>query len=139
MIGTSNVVASSPGKSYAQATPFDHLDKGQYLFQTRCAACHTIGNGVRIGPDLLGITHTRDRAWLTRFIQKPDVMLEEKDPIATALFAQYKQVQMPNLRLGPEDVEALVKFLEKQDGSNSNQNTATAKTPATAAAEKSPQ
>jgi protein SCO1/2 len=139
MIGVAAIPQASTGKSYAQATAFDHLDKGQYLFQTRCAACHTIGHGVRIGPDLLGITNSRDRAWLTRFIQKPDVMLEEQDPIATALFAQYKQIQMPNLRLGPEDVESVVKFLETQNGSASNQPTTAADAPATTHSEKSPQ
>jgi len=127
-----------PEKSYAEA-PKLNLNQGQYLFATRCAACHTIGHGVRIGPDLLGVTNVRDRAWLVHFIQKPDVMLEDKDPIATALFAEYKQVQMPNLRLGPEDVEALVKFLEKQSAPAANPNTAEAKSPATSTMEKAPQ
>ncbi len=47
-------------------------DKGQYIFATHCAACHTVGHGVKIGPDLQGVTNTRDRAWLLHFIQKPD-------------------------------------------------------------------
>jgi protein SCO1/2 len=87
-------------------------DRGQYLFATRCAPCHTIGHGVKIGPDLQGITATRDRVWLLRFIQKPDVLLAEKDPVATSLFKQYKEVRMPNVRLGPDDTEAIVRFLE---------------------------
>ena len=56
----------------------------------------------------------RDRSWLLRFIQKPDVMLTEKDPLATALFKQYKEIRMPNTRLGPDDTEALVRYLEGQ-------------------------
>jgi hypothetical protein len=63
---------------------------------------------------LAGITNVRDRQWLLRFIQKPDVMLAEKDPLATLLFEQYKEVQMPNLRLGPKDTENLVQFLETE-------------------------
>jgi protein SCO1/2 len=101
-------------KSYAQAAPLNVTDRGQYLFATRCAACHTDGHGVKIGPDLAGITHTRDRSWLLRFIQKPDEMLAEKDPLATALFKQYKEIRMPNVRLGPDDTEAVLKFLEGQ-------------------------
>src|ERR1044072_2621277 len=31
------------------------IDKGAYLFHTRCSACHTIGNGDKGGPDLLEI------------------------------------------------------------------------------------
>ncbi|HSB68566.1 MAG TPA: SCO family protein [Candidatus Methylomirabilis sp.] len=112
--------AQKPGKSYAEAAPLPmpaqgkHLFAGQYLFQTRCAACHTLGQGDRIGPDLLGVTARRDQGWLARFIQRPDQMLAEKDPLATALFAQYKNVQMPNLRLGPGDVEVLLAYLEAQ-------------------------
>ena len=30
------------------------FDKGQYMFSSRCSACHTIGRGDNIGPDLLG-------------------------------------------------------------------------------------
>jgi len=125
------------GTSYADASTL-HVDKGQYLFQTRCAACHTIGHGVRVGPDLLGVTNVRPRDWLTRFIQKPDVVLEDKDPIATALFKEYKGVQMPNLRLGPGDVDTLVTFLEKEAAAADHQEAVAAKSPEKSA-EKQPQ
>jgi protein SCO1 len=115
------------GENYAGATAL-LVSKGQYLFATRCAACHTIGHGERIGPDLLGVTGIRDRSWLAHFIQKPDQMLAEKDPLATALYEQYKQVQMPNLRLGPEDTESLVAYLEAQGAALSRQAGTIAKT-----------
>src|SRR5215831_16266070 len=38
---------------------------GQAMFKKICAPCHTIGVGVRVGPDL------RDRAWLSSFIRNP--------------------------------------------------------------------
>jgi len=100
-------------KSYAEAGAL-HLDKGQYIFATQCAACHSIGHGDKVGPDLLGVTNVRDRTWLTRYIATPDKVLNEKDPIATALFDKYKPVNMPNLRLGTEDVAVLISFLEAQ-------------------------
>lgn len=90
------------------------LDKGQYMFGTQCSACHTIGHGDKIGPDLLGITNIRDHAWLMRFIQRPNEVLAEGDPIATALFKKYKEVQMPNLRLPTPDAESILKFLADQ-------------------------
>jgi protein SCO1/2 len=101
------------GPSYTEARKID-LKSGPYLFSTRCAACHTIGHGDKIGPDLVGVTNQRDHDWLTRFITEPDKLLAENDPIATALFAKYKQVQMPNLRLGPEGVKSLIDFLQTQ-------------------------
>jgi protein SCO1/2 len=105
--------ATKPAKSYAEAAPMK-LNAGQYVFATHCAACHTVGNGDKIGPDLLGVTNVRNREWLTRFIQEPDKVLAAKDPIATALFKKYKQVRMPNLRLSDDDTAWLVKFLQTQ-------------------------
>ena len=101
-------------RSYAAARPIVGLEPGAYLFDTKCAACHTFGDGASIGPDLAGVTHARDRAWLERFIKTPDEVLAEGDPIATALFAKYNQVVMPNLRLGDGDVAAVLKHIEAQ-------------------------
>lgn len=100
-------------QNYANAAPFK-IDKGQYLFATRCAACHTIGSGDKVGPDLLGVTSKRDRAWLTRFIAVPDKMLAEGDPIATALFEKYKRIPMPNVGLHDVDAATLVEYLERE-------------------------
>jgi len=94
-----------------------NLDKGAYLFATRCAACHTIGNGDKIGPDLLGVTSVRDLNWLRRTISEPDKLLAEKDPIATALFKQYKEVQMPRLGLAEADVNVLIDFMKRETAS----------------------
>jgi protein SCO1/2 len=97
-----------------------NIDKGQYIFATRCAACHTIGNGDKIGPDLLGVTSVRDRAWLARKIAEPDKMLEEKDPISTALFQKYRGIRMPKLGLNETDVNTLIEFMKIQTMSSNN-------------------
>jgi protein SCO1 len=106
------------GKSYELATRGDapSTDHGAYLFKSRCAACHTIGGGDSIGPDLRGVTAVREMSWLSRFIQTPDKVLSEKDPIATTLFKKYNGVSMPNLRLGKVDAEALIKYLKDASG-----------------------
>ncbi len=111
------------GKSFAEAppTPAYLSDKGAYLFQTRCAACHTIGQGDSVGPDLLGVTKNRKRDWLASFIALPNMMLAKKDPIATALFARYNQLPMPNLRLNDVDVNALLGYLEAHDAASHGQ------------------
>ncbi len=94
-----------------------NIDKGQYLFATRCAACHTIGNGDKVGPDLLGVTNVRDRAWLSRIITEPDKLIYEQDPIATALFKKYREIRMPRLGLPQEDVNTLIEFMKTQTAS----------------------
>jgi protein SCO1/2 len=108
---------STPGTSYAEKPPLppSASDKGAYLFQTRCAACHTIGQGDNLGPDLLGVTTIRKPDWLAGMISAPNEMLSKKDPVAIALFAKYKELRMPNLRLGEVDVNALIGYLKAQD------------------------
>jgi protein SCO1/2 len=105
-------------KSYAEAAPVDLNDKGRYIFATHCAACHTIGHGDKIGPDLLGVTNVRERTWLTQFILRPDKVIADGDPIAVDLFKKYKQVNMPNLRLADVDIKALLDYLEAQSATD---------------------
>src|SRR6266850_5443673 len=59
-------------KSFAEAPATMKFDRGQYTFANHCAACHTIGRGDHLGPDLLNVTTTRERDWLTNFITAPD-------------------------------------------------------------------
>jgi protein SCO1 len=84
---------------------------GQYLFAKDCAACHTLGQGDKIGPDLKSVTRLRDREWLERFLHEPDKMREAGDPIVVALTERYK-VLMPNLYLGDQDIAALLDYLK---------------------------
>lgn len=102
-------------RSYAEARELS-MSKGQYLFATRCAACHTVGGGDGVGPDLQGVSAARDGAWLRRFIQFPDRVLADGDPTARELFARYGQVNMPNLHLGPDDVSAVMEYLATGSG-----------------------
>ncbi len=105
---------------YAEAPEVRNISQGEHLFRTRCVTCHTIGNGEEglpeglRGPDLLAVTKKRDRAWLTRWIAVPDQMLEEGDPIAMALYAQYDNLPMPNMRLSPLDVKDLLSYIKSE-------------------------
>ena len=104
---------AAPRRSYAEAKPIGTIDASEYLFATKCAACHTIGRGAGVGPDLAGVTARRDRAWLAQYIAQPDRLLARGDPIAKALFAEYKQVPMPNLGLTEPQVENLIAYLAR--------------------------
>src|SRR3954463_8866896 len=53
----------APVKSYADLGGVKNVDRGEYLFKSRCAACHTIGKGDAVGPDLANVFERRDRAW----------------------------------------------------------------------------
>ncbi len=93
------------------ARPLAQTPDGAALFKEKCTACHTIGSGVLVGPDLQGVTKLRDRAWLSQWILAPDKVLASGDPIATQLLQQFNNIPMPNLGLTPEQVDALITFL----------------------------
>ena len=111
-----------------------NLDPGQYLFTKKCGACHTVGQGDKIGPDLLGVADARNRDWLMRKIQNPEQLLAEKDPITMALAEKYGHVTMPNLRVADDDANHLIGYLVSQT-SALNRQAAAAKKAATKAAE----
>ncbi|MCK6579393.1 MAG: cytochrome c [Anaerolineae bacterium] len=89
--------------------------EGQTIFQQKCTACHTIGSGDLVGPDLEGVVARRDEDWLTRWITTPDQMLAENDPIATQLLQQYNNIPMPNLSLTQSQVAAVIAYLQSTD------------------------
>jgi protein SCO1/2 len=68
-----------------------------------------------VGPDLAGVTIRRERAWLVQYLRAPDKMLAAQDPIAVALSVKYKNVPMPNLRLGDGEIAMVLSYLESQE------------------------
>src|SRR5215471_19349274 len=66
------------------------------IFGKRCTACHTYGKGIKVGPDLKGATERRKHDWLLKFIHSSSTVIKSGDPIATNLFAQFKQQRMPD-------------------------------------------
>ncbi len=105
-------------RSYEDAPELRKITNAETIFRTRCSSCHTIGKGdglPRVGPNLLGVTRRRDHEWLARWIQEPDKMIAERDPIAIGLMVKHDYVQMPNLRLKAKEVEAVIAYLENED------------------------
>lgn len=105
---------------------FQTADQGQAIFKQKCSACHTIGGGKLVGPDLKDVTQRRDLTWIKDFISSPDKMIASGDATANQLMAEYNNMRMPNLGLSPTEVEALVAYLENPNLEN---NTPAATTP----------
>lgn len=78
-----------------------------------CVACHTIGKGKLVGPDLLGVTERRDIDWLRKWMKNPDEMLKN-DPIAMEMLKVH-MVPMPNQGLTDKEVEALIEYMRYED------------------------
>lgn len=81
-------------------------------FNGRCTACHTYGRGIKVGPDLKGVTERRKRAWLLEFIHGSSGVIKSGDPTATALFAQFKQQRMPDwVDLSEKQINDILDYL----------------------------
>jgi protein SCO1/2 len=100
-------------QSYVEAGAITGYDAGKYLFFTQCAPCHTIGGGESIGPDLRGVTRTRDPQWLRKIVQTPESLLDSGDPLANALLKKYS-VRMPNLHFDNAATDSLIGYMDRQ-------------------------
>lgn len=87
---------------------------GQVIFEQKCQACHTIGGGRTVGPDLKSVTERRETDWLLRFIVSPERLIAE-DPIAQQLVQEYG-IPMPNLGLSEQDAAEVLAYIEAQSG-----------------------
>ena len=102
----------------AWLAPINHgeaAQTGKEIFQSVCAACHTIGKGKSVGPDLAGVTSRREESWLKRQIKDPESLIEEKDPIALQLLREADDVPMPPPDLSDEQVAAVIAYLKSTE------------------------
>jgi len=82
------------------------------IFTTRCMACHTFGKGVKVGPDLKGVTERRQRPWLLKFVRSSQTVIASGDPTATGLFEQFKQQRMPDWTdLSEDQINSIMDWL----------------------------
>jgi nitrite reductase (NO-forming) len=120
--GAIGVIDATGGTPESAAEPLEHHNfpatasgpadpdaaRAKLLFESKCVACHTIGQGPKIGPDLRGVTSRRTDLWLSHWLQSPETMLA-KDDSAKAMLKRFT-IPMPNQDLTPQDIEALLKF-----------------------------
>ena len=99
----------------SQAPVATAQSEGAELFQSYCESCHSLDTQDGIGPGLAGRIKQRDKIWLKRWIKEPNRLLDEHDLTAEALFYQYNQINMPNLRLTDQQVEKIVNYLEENE------------------------
>jgi mono/diheme cytochrome c family protein len=79
------------------------------IFHKRCTACHTYGRGVKVGPDLKGVTERRQREWLLKFINSSSKMIRSGDTTANELFTKFKRERMPDWSdLSAQQVNAIL-------------------------------
>ena len=84
---------------------------GKLAFESKCLACHTIGQGKKLGPDLAGVTKRRKDDWLARWLKSPEAMLKS-DGDAKAMLKEYNNIPMPNQNLSDAEIRQYLKYFE---------------------------
>ena len=92
-------------------------------FKKQCTACHTIGEGDKIGPDLAGLSKRREVEWIVKFVNYPSGMIEgdeeeegyeKADPIAKKVYDLYKPQMMAEHDLSEDQVKAILKYIDSK-------------------------
>ncbi len=89
-------------------------ESGEQVFQTTCFACHTIGGGRLVGPDLAGVHERRSQPWLESFVKSSQSMIEDGDAEAIALFEEFNRMPMPDALVSDEQVRQVLSYIEAQ-------------------------
>ncbi len=98
----------------ATATPTEaQAVAGKLAFESKCLACHSIGGGDKLGPDLLGTTRRHDDAWLTRWLKAPEQMMQT-DAKAKAMLEKWK-IPMPNQGLSDDEIKQYIAYFKWAD------------------------
>ena len=91
-------------------------DPGADAFQRGiCHACHTIGGGRLVGPDLAGVESRRSGDWLTSFIRSSQTLIDSGDADAVAIFEEYGQVEMPDAPVSDADMQLILAYIAAQN------------------------
>lgn len=102
---------------------------GKELFNRNCKACHSIGGGTKVGPDLKGITQKRNLDWIIKFTKSSKDMISAGDADAVAIFEEFGKKPMPSHNMSNAEIQAILDYIstggdtgtETADAINSNQ------------------
>ena len=95
--------AGSPGPQYKEYAS---------LFEAKCAKCHTVGGGDRVGPDLKGLQERRTKEWATGYLTRTAWYLDN-DPEAMELLKRHNGVRMPDTEFTQARAEGMLNYLKE--------------------------
>lgn len=87
---------------------------GSAIFQQNCGACHSIGKGKLVGPDLKGTHSKYEKEWLSKWIKSSQALVKANDPVAVKLFEENGKIPMPDQALSDAEIEAVIGFISSE-------------------------
>jgi cytochrome c551/c552 len=90
------------------------VEEGKAIFTTRCASCHNV-NKMIVGPALAGVDQRHSIDWIISFVHSSQTVIKSGDPAATALFAKFNNIPMPDHRdLTADNIKSVVEYIKSQ-------------------------
>src|SRR5690554_5682678 len=99
---------------------------GEKLFKSYCAACHSAGSNMLVGPGLAGVEDRYDKESLYKWIKNSQELIKSGDAQAVEVFEKYNKILMPAQPVNNEEIDAILAYVEEY-------NAAKAEAPAAAA------
>lgn len=87
---------------------------GEALFKQNCAACHSVGKGIVIGPDLKDVAQRRPADWLRKWIKSSATVIKSGDAYGAELLKKFNNVGMPDQNLSDVDIDAVLAFIDNK-------------------------
>jgi|SRR6185312_9810361 len=96
------------------AFPFiqSKADDGADMFKQNCGACHTVGKGKLVGPDLKGVETRHAEAWLLKWIKGSQAMVQAGDKDAVKLFNDNSNIPMPDQALSDDQIKTILGYIK---------------------------
>jgi len=110
LVGCGGDAPSETGTETAAVATATDAHPGQTLYEMNCVACHTIGEGVRVGPDLAGVNDKYEHDWLIRWISDP-LDMSQNDSIGRRIFAEWNELPMASSRLSEPEIVNVLDFV----------------------------
>jgi len=93
---------------------------GEKIFLSVCRACHTIGNGKLVGPDLVNVQNRFKQEWLIKWVKSSQKMVKSGDPEAVRIFNKYNKFPMPDNALTDAQIIDVLNYIKEQSPKETN-------------------
>lgn len=89
---------------------------GAAIFKQKCSACHKIGEGKFVGPDLKDVTTRRSEEWLLKWTKSSTALIASGDKDAVAIFNEFNKMAMVDFDLPDADIKAIFAYIASKSG-----------------------
>ena len=90
--------------------------EGESLFKANCAACHSIGKGKLVGPDLKDVIDRHPEEWLRKWIKSSQTLVQSGDEVAVKLFHDNNDIVMPDQTISDAEIQQIVDYFKTHPG-----------------------